>query len=119
MIADSKAREYEKFFKLQAYDFDRPMGDPILSEGTMVNGVLRPNNNHLSLIQENETAYLIDPSDFVLVPQFDVKGACGLGFTNPEELIKGGWYLKKLGCEIKGYHLNLAALLLWVVMVKV
>jgi len=101
-IDDSKAREYEKFFKLQAYDFDRPMGDPILSEGTMVNGVLRPNNNHLSLIQENETAYLIDPSDFVLVPQFDVKGACGLGFTNPEELIKGGLVFKEAWLRNKG-----------------
>jgi phage repressor protein C with HTH and peptisase S24 domain len=101
-IDDTKARELEGFFQLKAYAFDVPMGEPVLSDGYMDNGILRPSSNHVSLIREDDTEQFIDTSEFVLVPQFDVKGACGLGFSNPDELIKGGLVFKESWLRSKG-----------------
>lgn len=101
-IDDGKARELEEFFGLPRYAFDIPMGEPIISEGYMDNGILRPNSNHLSLVRADGASDFMDTSDFVLVPQFDVKGACGLGHTNQEELIKGGLVFKESWLRSKG-----------------
>lgn len=101
-IDDSKARELETFFKLPRYAFDIPMGEPIISDGYMENGILRPSSNHLSLVRADGSSDFVDTSAFVLVPQFDVKGACGLGYSNPDELIKGGLVFKESWLRSKG-----------------
>lgn len=94
-IEDSKAREFEQFFKLKTYDFDKPLYERTISEGSMQNGILRPSQNHFTVLDKQDGESIIDTSNFVLVPQFDVKGACGFGYTNSEELIKGGIVFKE------------------------
>ncbi|KRJ70803.1 MULTISPECIES: LexA family transcriptional regulator [Acinetobacter] len=101
-IDDSKARSLEEFFKLKPYAFDVPMGEPVLQDGVMENGILRPSANHISNLGNEFLTETIDPSDFVLVPQFDVKGACGLGYTNETELLKGGLVFRESWLRSKG-----------------
>lgn len=101
-IDDSKAREFEEFFKLKPYDFDKPLYEKTMSDGYMENGVLRPSPNHFNVLENFDSNLSIDTSNFVLVPQFDVKGACGFGYTNSEELIKGGIVFKESWLRSKG-----------------
>lgn len=98
-IDDSKARDFEIFFKLKRYAFDVPIGEPDLNEGVMDGNILRPSLEHVVL---NGYSDKKDNSDFVLIPEFDVKGACGLGYTNPDELIKGGLIFRESWLRKKG-----------------
>ncbi|RKG33420.1 LexA family transcriptional regulator [Acinetobacter guerrae] len=101
-IDDAKARDLEVFFKLERNSFDLPMGEPVIGQGHMADGILRPNPDHMSMYVENDDYVYVNTSDFVLVPQFDVKGACGLGYTNSDELIKGGLVFKEAWLRSKG-----------------
>lgn len=101
-IEDVKARELEQFFKLKPYDFDKPLYDKTISEGYMQSGILRPSPSHFNVLETSDNTYQIDTANFVLVPKFDVKGACGFGYTNSDELIKGGIVFKESWLRKKG-----------------
>lgn len=98
-IEPARAREFEVFFKLNPNAFETPMDGPVLKDGYMDRGILRPSPNYLSTLNENDH---IDSNEFVLIPQFDVKGACGLGYSNSDELIKGGLVFKESWLRKKG-----------------
>ena len=101
-IEPARARDFEKFFNLNPNAFETPMDEPVLKDGYMDRGILRPSPNYLSSLNETDGIDYVDTSEFVLIPQFDVKGACGLGYSNPDELIKGGLVFKESWLRKKG-----------------
>lgn len=83
-VSETKARQIESKLQLEDHYLDRLGESSPFGDSQMQNGVLRP------LSSDNAC-----DSQFVIVPMYDVKAACGTGYENEEELIKGGLVFKE------------------------
>lgn len=83
-VSEAKARQIELKLQLEDHYLDRLDESSPFGDSKMHNGILRP------LTSESDS-----DSQFVIVPMYDVKAACGTGYANEEELIKGGLVFKE------------------------
>lgn len=93
-VSEAKARQIEEHLNLEDHFLDRLDDSSPFGDSKVQNGVIRP-------ITGDED---ID-SRFVIVPMYDVKAACGMGYENEEELIKGGLVFKESFLRKKGLSL--------------
>lgn len=83
-VSEAKARQIESRLQLEDHYLDRLDDSSPFGDSKMQNGILRPINS------ENNC-----DSQFVIVPMYDVKAACGTGYENAEGLIKSGLVFKE------------------------
>lgn len=83
-VSETKARQIETKLSLENGFLDRFDKSTPLSNSQLTNGVLRPSNIHHD-----------DKEEFVVIPVFDLKAACGNGYSNHDELVKGGLVFKQ------------------------
>ena len=83
-VSEAKARQIEKKLQLEDHYLDRLDDSSPFGDSKLQHGVLRPLMNEVS-----------NDSQFVIVPMYDIKAACGLGYANEDELIKGGLLFKE------------------------
>ncbi len=93
-VSEAKARQIEEKLSLETGYLDRFEPDSPFGSSEIELGILRPKDKGL----EN--------SNYVIVPVFDIKAACGSGYTNQNELIKGGLvfkesFLRRVGISAK------------------
>lgn len=101
-VSETKARQIERILGLVSGILDKPdSSTPISKIATIENGILRPIPSAI-LGSESKGLSNIDYSYFVLVPQFDVRGACGLGYSNELEHLKGGLVFREDWIRSKG-----------------
>lgn len=103
-VSEAKAALIEEKLGLALGSMNKPMWEePLYKDGFFDDhGILRPNQSLLSRHTQDGVLSSLDASLYVLVPQFDVAGACGLGRTNEVELIKGGLIFKEEWLRKKG-----------------
>lgn len=101
-VSEDKARQIETKLGLPVGALDIPMGEDIFKENHYENGIMRPSAKEVGLYGQQGDLVLTDPSLYVVVPQFDVRGACGLGYTNEDELIKRGIVFREDWLRRKG-----------------
>lgn len=82
-VSEAKARQIEKELNLEANFLDLLDESSPFGKSKVENGVIRPASN------------LDDSGDYVIIPMYDIKAACGNGYTNEDELIKGGLVFKE------------------------
>lgn len=93
-VSEAKARQIEKKLNLDPNYLDTLDDSSPFGKSIVANGVIRS-----LAVAEDET------NEYVILPMYDVKAACGLGYTNEEELIKGGLsfkqsFLRKIGLSL-------------------
>lgn len=82
-VSEAKARQIEKELNLDANFLDLLDESSPFGKSKIENGVIRPSSK------------LDDSGDYVIIPMYDIKAACGNGYTNEDELIKGGLVFKE------------------------
>ncbi len=92
-VSEAKARQIEKELNLDANFLDTLDDSSPFGKSKIENGVIRPASD------------LEASGDYVIIPMYDIKAACGLGYTNEDELIKGGLafkesFLRKCGLSL-------------------
>lgn len=94
-VSEAKARQIERKLELEDHYLDR-MGDSSpFGESQVHNGILRPISGDEADVK------------FVIVPMYDVKAACGIGYENEEELVKGGLVFKESFLRKAGLSLSM------------
>lgn len=83
-VSEAKARQIETKLELEPGYLDKFGESTPLGDSKLNNGILRPLND---LNNSN--------SEYVVIPVFDLKAACGTGYTNQDELVKGGLVFKQ------------------------
>lgn len=82
-VSEAKARQIEKELNLEANFLDTLDDSSPFGKSKIENGVIRP------------AADIDGSGDYVIIPMYDIKAACGNGYTNEDELIKGGLVFKE------------------------
>lgn len=82
-VSEAKARQIEKELNLEANYLDTLDDSSPFGKSKIENGVIRP------------AADIDGSGDYVIIPMYDIKAACGNGYTNEDELIKGGLVFKE------------------------
>ncbi|MDO3665310.1 S24 family peptidase [Acinetobacter higginsii] len=93
-VSEAKARQIERKLNLEPNYLDSLDDSSPFGKSIIANGVIRS----MSVTGD-------EPNEYVIIPRYDVKAACGLGYTNEDELIKGGLsfkqsFLRKLGLSL-------------------
>lgn len=92
-VSETKARHIESKLNLEENFLDRLDKSNPIGESKIENGVIRP----ISIDYD---------SNFVIIPMYDVKAACGTGYTNEQELLKGGLVFKQSFLRKKSLSLS-------------
>ncbi|MDD9317901.1 LexA family transcriptional regulator [Acinetobacter lactucae] len=82
-VSEAKARQIEKELNLEANYLDTLDDSSPFGKSKIENGVIRP------------AADIDGSGNYVIIPMYDIKAACGNGYTNEDELIKGGLVFKE------------------------
>lgn len=82
-VSEAKARQIEKELNLEINFLDTLDDSSPFGKSKIENGVIRPASD------------LDGSGDYVIIPMYDIKAACGNGYTNGDELIKGGLVFKE------------------------
>lgn len=93
-VSETKARQIEDKLGLSTGYLDKVTSEehPLVNS-QILKGVIRPT-------VEN------DDQDLVIIPAYDIKAACGVGYTNQDELIKEGFIFKESFLRTKGLSLQ-------------
>ncbi|BBF76081.1 hypothetical protein N5J48_12450 [Acinetobacter ursingii] len=91
-VSEMKARQIEKNLNLDVNFLDSLDENSPFGKSKIENGVLRPTQ--------------LDDSEYVIIPMYDVKAACGHGYTNEDDLIKGGLVFKSSFLRKHGLSFN-------------
>lgn len=83
-VSEAKARQIELKLQLEDHYLDQLGESSPFGDSKLQNGILRMLDGEVST-----------ESPFVIIPMYDVKAACGTGYENQEELIKGGLVFKE------------------------
>lgn len=94
-VSENKARQIETKLSLRMGHLDGFGDGSYFGNSEIDNKVLRPVE-----VAQNDSSY-------VVVPVFDIKAACGAGYTNQEELVKGGLVFKETFLRKKGLSTDL------------
>lgn len=94
-VSEAKARQVESKLSLEIGYLDRFDESTPLKNTQISNGILIPSND----VGNNSEEY-------VIVPVFDLKAACGSGYTNQDELLKSGLVFKQSFLRKHGVSLD-------------
>lgn len=81
-VSEAKARQIERSLDLELNSLDSLDNSSPFGESKIENGIIKPRQ-------------IDEQSDYVIIPMYDVRAACGNGYTNEDELIKGGLVFKQ------------------------
>lgn len=94
-VSEAKARQIERELNLETNFLDALDESSPFGKSKVENGVIRPISLELQSV-----------GDYVIIPMYDVKAACGVGYTNEEELIKGAMVFNENFLRQCGLSLN-------------
>lgn len=83
-VSEAKARQIERELNLEPNILDSLDESSPFGKSKIEKGVIRPVGTDIQ-----------STGDYVIIPMYDIKAACGLGYTNEDELIKGGLVFKE------------------------
>lgn len=106
-VSEQKARQIELNLKLKNGHLD--IGEAPIQNTVLDKGVLRPSQNAVSNINNDGAIEPMDNTEYVVVPIFDIRAACGDGYTNTAESLKGGVAFKESWIRSKGISPKLGA----------